>query len=169
MMNACPWTLPSSRGNREIDVYVRSCARLLVCVFVCMCVRMCVCDSFSLFNSLSLSLSFSVCLFILVCFYLFFPLSLVFSLLFSQSVYLCVCVSVSLRSCVCASVYSCITCLSNSIHKLDETSSSTPSTAIHTPCTCGSRLLRHRGRACCIHGAHWHCPKEHSRAHGPLG
>jgi len=40
MMHACPWTLPSSRGHREIDVYVRLCARLLVCVLVCM--RVCV-------------------------------------------------------------------------------------------------------------------------------
>jgi len=74
MMNACPCTLPSSRGHREIDVYVRSCARLLVCIFECtrVRVRVRVCVSLSPSHFLSLSLFPSICLSILVCFYPFF-------------------------------------------------------------------------------------------------
>jgi len=160
-----------------------TCDNACLCAYLCVCVCVCVCVflSFSLTFSLSLSfsqsvfLSFSASLF-------FFPFSLVFSFLFSLSVSLYLCVSVclclfvslSLCLCVCASVHLCTHVWhywSNSIHELDETSGSTPWTVIHTPCTCayGSRLLRNSGRACCIHSAHWHCPKEHSRADGTVG
>jgi len=166
MMNACPWTLPNSRGHREIDVYVRSCARWLVCVFVCMRVHICVCVSLSLFHFLSLTLFFvhlslHSCLFL--CF--FFPFSLVFSLVFSLSesqylcvsVCLCVCVAVLLCLCVPLSVRLCThVCRysSNSTHKFDETSGSTPLTVFHTLCACGRHLLRNNGRGCCIRGPH---------------
>jgi len=108
MMNACSWTVPSSRGHREIDVYVRSCARLLLCIFVCVRVRVHVRVrvSLSLFHFLPLSLFPSVYLFIHVCFSRFFPFSLVFSL--SCSLYLSLCISVCLCLCVSASLRLCV-------------------------------------------------------------
>jgi len=105
-MNACPWTLPSSRGHREIDVYVQSCARLLVCVFVCMRVRICVCVSLSLFHFLSLTPFFSICLTILVYIYPFTFLS--FSCSLSCSLYLNLCISVFLSCCVAVSLCLCV-------------------------------------------------------------
>ena len=117
MMNACPCTLPSSRGHSDIDVYVRSCARLLVCVFVCMRVCVCVCVPLSLFHFLSLSL-LPVCLFIRVYFFhfffflsrvLFLVLSICIPVCLCVFVSLCLCVSASLRLCVCASLHSCMT------------------------------------------------------------